>query len=149
MDAQLNALPTLPAVSRTEGSGDHCSEHPRDRKKPWKNRDISESDYCKTNSLMDRIPAPLLEKPRENRPKSRFFTEVAAAEDVHCSGLETLAEQSSLATRHFRFSVASTADPDDSPRSCSTFREGGLEGRREWNPNRPVSEFEDVSLLAA
>ncbi len=111
MDAQLNALPTLPAVSRTEGSGDHCSEHPRDRKKPWKNRDISESDYCKTNSLMDRIPAPLLEKPRENRPKSRFFTEVAAAEDVHCSGLETLAEQSSLATRHFRFSVASTADP--------------------------------------
>src|SRR5208337_3730568 len=60
-----------------------------DRKKPWKNRDISESDYCKTNSFMDRIPAPLLEKPRENRPKSRFFTEVAAAEDVHCSGLLT------------------------------------------------------------
>src|SRR5208283_2562815 len=31
------------------------------------------------------------------------------------------------------------ADPGGSPRSCSTFREGGLEGRREWNPNRPVS----------
>src|SRR5208282_5981017 len=54
-------------------------------------------------------------------------------------GLETHAEQSSLATRHFRFSAAPTADPHDSPRSCSTFREGGLEGLREWNPNRPVS----------
>jgi len=54
-------------------------------------------------------------------------------------GLETLAEQSSLATRHFRFSVASTADPGGSPRSCSTFREGGLEGPREWNANPPVS----------
>src|SRR5208337_4765920 len=70
-----------------------------DRKKPWKNRDISESDYCKTNSFMDRIPAPLLEKPRENRPKSRFFTEVAAAEDVHCSGRETFAERNKFATK--------------------------------------------------
>src|SRR5271157_1371016 len=35
--------------------------------------------------------------------------------------------------------AARAADPDGSPRSCSTFREGGLEGRREWNPNRPVS----------
>ena len=55
------------------GSADHCSEHLRDRKKPWKNRDISESDDCKTDSFMDRIPGPLLEKPRENCPKSRFF----------------------------------------------------------------------------
>src|SRR5271157_4555776 len=37
--------------------------------------------------------------------------------------------------------AARAADPDDSPRSCSTFRQGGLEGRREWNPNRPVSEM--------
>jgi hypothetical protein len=37
--------------------------------------------------------------------------------------------------------AASAADPDDSPRSRSTFREGGLEGLREWNPNRPVSEM--------
>src|SRR5208282_228433 len=36
--------------------------------------------------------------------------------------------------------AARVADPDGSPRSCSTFREGGLEGPREWNPNRPVSE---------
>ena len=44
-------------------------------------------------------------------------------------------------TRHFRFSVAPMAEPDDSPWSCSTFREGGLEGRREWNTNRLVSEM--------
>jgi len=37
--------------------------------------------------------------------------------------------------------AARVADPDGSPRSCSTFREGGLEGLREWNPNRPVSEM--------
>jgi len=33
------------------------------------------------------------------------------------------------------------ADPGGLPRSRSTFREGGLEGLREWNPNRPVSEI--------
>src|SRR5271157_2990026 len=37
--------------------------------------------------------------------------------------------------------AARAADPDDSPRSCSTIREGVLEGLREWNPNRPVSEM--------
>src|SRR5208337_3323295 len=76
---ELNALPTLPAVSRTAGSGD---------------------------------------------PRRTKFT-----------------RHSPLATRHFRFSAAPTADPGGSPRSCSTFREGGLEGPREWNPNRPVSEM--------
>ncbi len=35
--------------------------------------------------------------------------------------------------------AARAVDPGGSPRSSSTFREGGLEGRREWNPNRPVS----------
>src|SRR5208337_1617859 len=74
---ELNAMPTLPAVSRTAGSGD---------------------------------------------PRRTKFT-----------------RHSPLATRHFRFSAAPTADPGGSPRSCSTFREGGLEGPREWNPNRPVS----------
>src|SRR5208337_3696727 len=37
--------------------------------------------------------------------------------------------------------AARAADPGGSPRSCSTFREGGLEGPQEWNPNRPVSEM--------
>src|SRR5208337_3858920 len=37
--------------------------------------------------------------------------------------------------------AARAADPGDSPRSCSTFREGALEGLREWNPNRPMSEM--------
>src|SRR5208337_1916771 len=37
--------------------------------------------------------------------------------------------------------AARAADPDGSPRPCSTFREGGLEGLREWNPNRTVSEM--------
>ena len=68
----------------------------------WENREISRSDDCTMNSFGASSDGSISEKPRKSCPKPFVHLGVTSEEDVHGSGLETLAERNSRAAGVWR-----------------------------------------------